>query len=825
MKTLSPTLILVLMLSYIPVTSFFPLTTSLWASGTSAASPVLDEEHLNSIDDVVGQAINDGRIPGAVVVIGNKDGVVYRKAFGYRCLVPDKIPMTVDTIFDLSSVTKVIATTTAVMQLVERGKLRLEDPVAKYWHEFAYSGKGNITVRQLLTHYSGLRPDLDVQTRWYGYDTALKMIIAEKPVYPPGTRFVYSDINFEVLGELVRRISGQPLDVYCAQHIFKPLGMTDTGFKPAPELRNRIAPTTFRKGRMLQGQVHDPTAYYMGGVAGHAGLFSTAGDVALFARMLLDGGSIGSVRILSPLMVEKMSSPQTPPGKTALRGLGWDIDSPFASTRGVLFPVGSYGHSGFTGTSIWIDPVSETYVIILTNRVHPDEKGDAVSLRSEISTIVASSLEQSPAGRILTSHRTLTSYYELLSSYSAKDLRNRGSGNGSVNNGSLHNGSFRNWGLRNGNVKTGIDVLASEKFKSLSGLSVGLITNHSGQDSAGHRSVDLLYNARGVKLRALFSPEHGFYGDYDEISSKVLIYDTKTGLPVYNLYGKTNRPAPEMLDGLDALVFDIQDAGVRFYTYITTMGYAMEAAAKKGIAFYVLDRPNPITGNLIQGPIVGSNLRSFTNYFPLPVRHGMTIGELAEMFNAEYKIGAKLHVIKMQGYERTDWYDETGLTWVNPSPNIRSLTGATLYPGVAMVEGANVSVGRGTGMPFEVMGAPWIQAKRLAAYLNDRRVEGVRFIPVDFTPSDSEYKNELCHGVQIVVIDRRELDCPALGVEIASALYHLFQKEFNIDSTRGLIGDNALQGIKDNHDPQSIVTQWQTQLDQFQKLRSKYLLY
>ncbi len=250
----------------------------------------------------------------------------------------------------------------------------------------------------------------------------------------------------------------------------------------------------------------------------------------------------------------------------------------------------------------------------------------------------------------------------------------------------------------------------------LAGLRVGLITNHSGIDSMGRRTVDLLHQAPGVKLVSIFSPEHGFFGNAEgKVSS---MKEPFTGLPIYSLYGDVSRPTQKMLIGLDALVFDIQDAGARFYTYITTMGYAMEACAKKGIPFYVLDRPNPINASLVQGPILDSNLRSFTGYFPLPIRHGMTVGELAKMFNGEKKIGAKLHVVKMRGYERTHWYDETGLLWVSPSPNLRTLTEAILYPGVAMVEGSNVSVGRGTTTPFELLGAPWINGEELASYLN-----------------------------------------------------------------------------------------------------------
>jgi uncharacterized protein YbbC (DUF1343 family) len=762
----------------------------------------LTEEPFASIEEVTKEAIRTGKIPGAVILIGNQEKALYRQAFGHRMLVPYKLPMTIDTIFDIASLTKVVATATAVMQLVEKSKLGLEDPVSKYWPEFKTNGKEKITVQELLTHYSGLKPGLDLKPKWAGYDTALDMIISGKPVDPPGTRFIYSDINFQILGELVRRISGQPLDVYCSEHIFRPLGMKDTCFNPPPSLRKRIAPTQYQyknKGKMLWAEVHDPVSYEMGGVSGHAGLFSTADDLSIFAQMLLGGVGAKGVNILSQITVEKMTTPQTPLNKNVLRGLGWDIDPSFASNRSELSQVGSYGHTGFTGTSIWIDPTSKTYVIILTNQVHPDGRGDVKPLRSQISTLISTALRQISVERALFTQPSLTINDDLMKNEQTQ-------------------------GVQNSSVQTGIDVLKAEKFALLTGLRVGLITNHSGIDSTGKRTLDLMFKAAGVKLVALFSPEHGLFGDMEKnVPSST---EPSTHLPVYSLYGKVRRPTNKMLKNLDALVFDIQDAGTRFYTYITTMGYAMEAAAREKILFYVLDRPNPLTASMVQGPILDRNLRSFTGYFPLPIRHGMTIGELAQMFNAEKKMGIKLHIIKMQGYKRTDWYDETGLPWVKPSPNLRTLTEAVLYPGVAMVEGSNVSVGRGTDMPFELLGAPWINGEELALYLNNRKIQGVHFMPVEFKPASSQFKNEVCHGVQILLVDRQILDSPALGVEIASALYRLYPKDFQVDKILELIGSReVLQAIKDGQDPNLIVQRWLKPLEEFCKLRSKYLLY
>lgn len=744
---------------------------------------VPDVASLARIDSIVQEEIAAGRLPGAVVLVGDRDRVLYRRAFGSRQLRPERLPMTEDTIFDLASLTKPVATTTAIMQLAEAGKLDLEQPAARYWPDFAAHGKADITLRQLLTHYSGLRADLDLRKKWSGRETALRLIVQERPETAPGSRYLYSDINFEVLGEVVARVSGQSLDTYCQEHIFTPLGMRDTAFIPRDS--PRIAPTESGP----KGAAHDPTAYRMGGVAGHAGLFSTADDLARFARMLLNGGRLDNEQILREASVERMSEPQSPVGQLRLRGLGWDLAAPFAANRDALPPLGAYGHTGFTGTSIWIDPVSGVYVILLTNRVHPDGKGDVKPLRERIAAAVSDALGPLAEAEIVAARPTLAAYLAPVAK-----------------------------------VQTGLDVLAAEGFAPLRGLRVGLITNHTGRDSHGRRAVEMLEAAPAVKLVALFSPEHGFNGDREgEVSSGA---EPASGLPLYSLYGETRRPSGRMLEGLDALVFDIQDAGARFYTYITTLAYAMEAAAKHGMPIYVLDRPNPIAGIAVQGPMLDAGHTSFTAYYPMPVRHGMTVGELARFFNIEAGIGAKLHVIPMRGYTRDEWYDDTGLTWVAPSPNLRTLTEAVLYPGVAMVEGANVSVGRGTDTPFELLGAPWIDASELSRYLAARAVPGVQFAPAEFTPASDRFRGQPCHGVRITVTDRDTLDSPALGVELASALQRLYPDDFRLDQTLGNIGSRAVvAAIRAGDDPSSIVAVWQADLDEFRARRTRYLLY
>ena len=771
----------------------------LWGTAAFAQNPgQIDATALDPIGALTQREIQLGRIPGAVVLVGNPEEILYRKAFGLSALKPEPRPMTVDTRFDLASLTKVVATTTAILQLMDQQKLRLDDPVAKYWPEFGENHKESITIRQLLTHYSGLRADLDLTRAWWGYPAALSLIAAEKPLVPPGSQYLYSDINFEILGELVRRISGMPLDVYCARYIFQPLGMKNTGFTPPLTSRPNIAPTEYLNGRLHWGEVHDPTAYRMGGVSGHAGLFSTADDLAIFARMLLDGGSAKGVRILNRRTVTQMTTPQSPPGMTELRGLGWALAAPFATNREQLLPLGAYGHLGYTGTLLRIDPVTRTFLIVLSNRVHPHGKGNANPLRRGILAIVSAALGPQTNEQILAARPGVAAYRQRAAAYPV-----------------IHPAT---------QVATGLDVLETENFAPLKGLRVGLITNQTGVDTDGNRGVDLLFHAPGVSLTKIFSPEHGLQGNRDgKIPSE---RDAGTGLPVYSLYGETRKPTEGMLRDIDALVFDIQDAGVRFYTYATTMAYAMEAAARRNIDFYVLDRPDPIAANIVQGPMLEATMTSFTSYFPLPVRHGMTIGELARLFNQEGHIGARLHVIEMRGYRRRDWYDETGIPWIPPSPNLRTLTEATLYPGVALVEGANVSVGRGTDTPFELLGAPWIDGRKLADALNRRDIAGVFFIPANFTPDDSRYVHQPCHGVRLLLTDRRELDSPFLGIELASTLHQLYPEQFHTKEILSMVGSPSwVQAITDGKDPRSIAPQWQEGLREFSALRKRFLLY
>ena len=762
---------------------------------------------LARVDDLVREAMAAKLTPGAVVVVGRGDQTVYEKAFGFRATVPAEEPMTLDTVFDLASLTKVVGTTTAVMTLIEEGRLRLNDTVASHIPGFERYGKGGITIRHLMTHVSGLRPDVDLHP-WTGYDAAIALAIDEVPTSAPGENFVYSDINFFLLGDIVKRVTGQSLDAYLRARVFEPLGMTETGFLPPKPLLPRIAPTERcadqdawpckRPDAMpLRGVVHDPTARRMGGIAGHAGLFSTARDLKLFARMLLGKGRLGTTRVLSAASVTAMTSPQTPAGMTSIRGLGWDIDTSYSSNRGDLFPVGtSYGHTGFTGTSLWIDPGSNSYVIFLSSRLHPDGTGDVGVLRSRIATVAAAAV---------TSDGTIKSgtidgasgFSRIVPAVTAPKPA--------------------------APVLTGIDVLARDGFKQLRGKKIGLITNHTGRSKDGTSTIDLLHSAPGVTLVSLFSPEHGIRGILD--SNVPAERDEKTGLTIHSLYGETRRPTDAMLAGIDTFVIDLQDVGVRFYTYHTAMAYVMEEAAKRKLSVVVLDRPNPINGWQIEGP-TSEPSKEYISYFQMPVRHGMTMGELAKLFNEENKINVDLSVIPLENWRRDYWYDDTGLSWINPSPNMRNLNQATLYPGIGAIEYSNVSVGRGTNQPFEQFGAPWIDGPRLSAALNARKLPGIRFYPITFTPKSSKYANEECQGVFMVITNRSALQPVRLGLEIAAALSTMFGEKYDFATTWRLFGTaDPLERVKRGEDPSAVAARWTADEARWRRLRAKYLLY
>ncbi len=809
-----------------------------FALPVAAQTVGMNPAKLARIDELVNKDIADKKMPGAVVVVGHRGRIVFRKAYGNRSLAPAVEKMTLDTIFDVASLTKPIATATSIMILVEQGKLRLNDSVGKFIPEILDENAKRITIQQLLTHTSGYAPDFDLKEKWAGREGMLQALFKERLRSAPGTRFVYSDIGFIVLGEIIERISGEPEDIFIIRSILAPLNLNFSGFIRFPRpltkryLVGPIAPTENVRGQqnylgsqfdgddktgdqILSGQVHDPTSYRMNGVAGHAGLFSTADDIARYCQMILNGGILDGKRVLSAQTIAKMTAPNVVSESGDTRGLGWDINTSFSSNRGELFPLGSFGHTGFTGTGVWIDPTSQTFVVFMSNRVHPDGKGDVGPLRARISTVVASAIEDTPIEKFKQAEA------EYNSRVAPQIDRFREQSEASRRQAE----SIANRKSQIANVLNGIDVLERDNFKQLEGLRIGLVTNQTGRNFAGKPTIDVLFEAKSVKLAALFSPEHGIRGELDQEKIDDA-KDEKTGLPVYSLYGETRRPKPEQLKDLDAIVYDIQDIGTRFYTYTATLRNVMEEAAKSGKPIFVLDRPNPINGVDVEGPLADEDRLSFIAAHTIPVRYGLTIGELGMMMNAERKIGADVRVVKMENWSRAQWFDETSQIWVNPSPNMRSLTEAALYPGIGLLETTNLSVGRGTDTPFEVVGAPWIDPQKLASYLNSRNLEGVRFIPVRFKPKASVFKDEDCGGINIVIVDRAKFRSVRTGIEIAVALRKLYPAEWQSERYgRLLVNDATLELVRRGDDPSALERTWSAGLETFRIRRARYLLY
>lgn len=755
-----------------------------------------DSERLAQIASVVEQEIENGKLPGCVVCIGRQGQIAFLKAYGHRQLQPEALPMTVDTVFDLASLTKPVATATSIMILVERGVLRLNDRVSLHLPEFTGQGKEEITIQDLLTHVGGLLPDNALDDYQQGRDEAMARINALDLRAEPGEKFIYSDVGFIVLAEVVRAKTGLPIDRFAAANIFQPVGMSETGYLPAEGLRERAATTEQREGRWMRGEVHDPRAYLMGGVAGHAGLFSTAADLSQYASMMLAGGQVENKQILSPRTIQVMTEAYEV--SSGLRGLGWDKQTGYSSNRGELMSSTAFGHGGFTGTAIWVDPELDLFVIFLSNRVHPDGKGYVNPLAGRIGSIAVSAIRNLPSVPTPTS-----------APQSAAQAPP----------------AVVSLTLKASTTQTGIDVLQASQFAPLNGLRIGLITNHTGINQQGTSTVEVLYQAPQVQLKALFSPEHGFAGQLDQ-AIVADDQDSQTGLKIYSLYGETRRPTPEMLADLDALVFDIQDIGARFYTYISTMGEAMMAAADHKLKFFVLDRPNPINGVDVAGPVLDAGRESFVGFHTIAVRHGMTVGELAKMLRSELSIDVDLQVVPLKNWQREQYFESTGLLWVNPSPNMRSLTEAILYPGIGLLETTNLSVGRGTDTPFEVIGAPWIDAQGLANELNHQRLPGVAFIPIHFRPDSSKYANEMCAGVHISITDRSEFQPLRTGFEIAVALRKLHAENWDIDGYDRLLGDaQVLEAVRVGETVDQIMQRYRAELEDFRQRREQFLLY
>jgi len=735
---------------------------ALAVAATAGEESVPEDPELLALDRAVNDAVAAGKLPGCVVVAGRGDEVRLRRAYGSRALLPERTPMTAGTVFDLASLTKPLATATSIMILVDRGKVDLAARASRYVPELAKLPP--FTVEQLLLHTSGLPAATPLSD--YAADRLLlfqrlgELTLKSKP----GERFLYSDVGFVVLEEIVRRTSGKDLASFVREEIFAPLGMSETGYLPDAALRARAAPTEQREGAWMLGEVHDPRAFALGGVAGHAGVFSTADDLARFAQaMLREGAAPDGRRLLSKKAFTRMISRRDT--SSGGRALGWDVDSRFATHRSPRLSARAFGHGGFTGTALWIDPGKDVFVVFLSNRVHPNGTGSVNALAAEVATHAVDAME----------------------------------------------------------VRSGIDVLRTEGFRTLQGAKIGLVTNASARSKDGATTIDVLRAAPGVTLAAVFSPEHGLSANREGKIGDA----SYAGVPVYSLYGERWSPTAESLSGIDTLVFDLQDAGARFYTYASTMKLAMRVAAERKLRFVVLDRPNPLGGIEVAGPVLDpSRASSFVNHHALPVRHGMTMGELARLFASDDGLDLRLDVVTMQGWRRKDYFDRTGLAWSAPSPNLRTVEQAVLYPMVGLLEATNLSVGRGTPSPFEVIGAPFVDGAALATKLASSGVAGVSFEATTFTPSSAVHAGKRCGGVRVRVTDRATYEPVRGALAIAQALRENHPQDWDGERLdRMLQSTAAMDAFRRGLPPDEIASTWAAELAAFRKKRASFLLY
>ncbi len=743
-----------------------------------------------SVNGVLKSATRKKRVPGGVALVNWRGEDVFKKSFGSASLSDKRVPMRDNHRFDVASLTKVVATITSVLILEEQGKIGLDDPVSKHLTAFKEADKKTITVRHCLTHTSGLPGFRRYYTEMKGRKAYLKAISSEKLSFAPGSKHGYSDLGFILLGFLVEEVSGETLDSFTRDHIFKPLGMKNTGFRPVgakAASAKEFAATEFCKWRekLMVGEVHDENAYALGGVAGHAGLFSTADDLSKFGQMLLQKGEWGGGRILSPGSVALLNRAQVPDIEP-LQGFGWRLCPQEQSDSGFLGSPRSFGHTGFTGTSLWLDPDNQMVAVLLTNGIHPDRtKGDIGKVRLDF-------------------HRAIT----------------------------------RAMGERVGpRVKTGLDILEAKKFKPLSGRRVAVVTNQTAINAHGEHLLDLLKEYPAIEVTAIFGPEHGVRGN---VEAGAKVEDSAAdSIPVYSLYGKNRKPTEEMGETFDLVLYDIQDVGARFYTYIWTLMSMMQFCAETGKPLIVIDRPNPLGGLKVEGPVLDERFASFVGMKPIALRYGLTIGELAVLFNKQGWLGdglkAKLKVIKMKGWGRSMLFPDTGLPWVPPSPNMPSWDTAMVYPGTCMFEGVSWSEGRGLTVPFETVGGPVVDSEKLAAELGELGLPGCTFLPVSFTPrslpgvvSEPKHKDKECGGVFIRVDDPETFQPVKTGLAILTTLKNSYpdSHKWRTSHFDRLMGtDKVRLSIDAGADPNQISASWEADLKDFNEIREEVMLY
>ncbi|MCC6645846.1 MAG: DUF1343 domain-containing protein [Polyangiaceae bacterium] len=717
---------------------------------------------LRRVDDAVEAALARGDAPGAVVLVRRAGETLHERAYGRVSERPWPAPMPVDAIFDLASLTKPLATALSVMVLVEDGKLALTDRVDAHLPEARGREVGAATVEQLLTHTSGLPAD-DAMKPGDELDPVAAVLRA-RLVARPGERFVYSDLGFVLLAKLIERRAERPLP-NVLRRVTSPMGLRDLGFVPDAAQRARAAPTTLVDGAWRRGEVHDPRAARQGGVAGHAGLFGTARDVAAVAEMLLAGGVYRGTRVLREASVRELLRPR-PVSPGGLRALGWDVDTGYTHQRGKRFGRG-FGHTGFTGTSVWVDPETATVIVVLTSRLHPDGKGDVRRLRAEIADAVAETVLAPTA-------------------------------------------------------EAGVDALLAADLAPVRGLRVALLTHDAARTKEGVTTREALARSGEITLVRLFAPEHGLSGAAE--GKRADARDGATGLPVISLYGDKRAPSDADLADVDALLVDLVDVGARSFTYASTLADAMVAARRAHKRVVVLDRPNPL-GGAVEGPLLDDDRRSFVAPARVPSRHGLTLGELGGLLGDERGV-PRPEVVRARGWRRADGYWKTRLPWHRPSPNLTSAASALLYPGVALLENTNVSVGRGTDAPFLVVGAPWVDGARLARALAAQGHPGVGFEPALFTPRAATFAGHACGGVRVRVDDPAAVRPVRVGLGIALALSELAPSTFEPKGVAVLLGSQRVQALLQRRAPWSeLVGALAADERAFEASRAPYLLY
>ncbi|MBI5091259.1 MAG: DUF1343 domain-containing protein [Candidatus Hydrogenedentes bacterium] len=717
-------------------------------------------------DNALREAVTEAKCPGAVAYIGNRGTTYYHGAYGLRMRTPQERPAERDTIYDLASITKMMATNTAVQLLREDGKLDLDRPVADYLPIPAFKG---FTLRHVITHTAGLHPGRPYYKECSSVNEMLQRYAETGIERAPGLRRRYSDVDFMILGKVVEMAAHDSLDAFCKKRIYAPLGMDHTAFNPPKEWASKCAATekcAWRK-RVIVGEVHDENAYAVGGVSGHAGLFSTAEDMAKYCRALLGG------KLLSKKTIAEMTQLGQVPFYP-WQGLGWELDPWSSGEMGFLFSRGAFGHTGWTGTAFWMDRDTGLFAILLANTCHPsrDHRDTATLRRTFYKAVVR---EFYP--KVTTTH-------------------------------------------------TGLDRLVRESFEPVRGKRLALLTNASAVDQQGRHILEVLKFENEATLHLLYSPEHGLKGQA-EAGAKVK--EQSASVPVINLYGDRKQPTAAELAQVDLFVIDLQDVGSRYYTYLGTMKACLEACAQSGTPVLVLDRPNPVGGATLEGP-VASRTDSLVCAAPIPVRHGMTFGEAA-LFLAKHVLHEKKLNVTVSALD--NWFPEfqfgaCSLPWTPPSPNVPTAETALLYVGMCLFEGTNLNEGRGTETPFGLIGAPWLKAEAVIQRLSSDEREGWVLEPARYTPKSipgkSEnpmYRDRECHGIRIAVQDADAARAITLALALIVAIRALHPKDFEWKKSFDVLaGSPDLRARIERGDTAAeIVAGFEADLASYQKIR------